>query len=212
MMELHIDLTVRVRSTLQAQLTDPIPLRKGVKQGCLLAPFLFNFYINDIVQALDPNDSAPPSLKGRKITVLLYADDMVILSLTRIGLRNMLSRLATYCNEEHLVINYNKTKIISFGNHRSKPRWFINSNEIEQCSSFKYLGIIFQSSLSWQAHLNANILQARRSMGSIINFFYANGGQLVAPALKVFQGKIPLQEYTTPLQCGDLSLASKGLG
>jgi hypothetical protein len=64
--------------------TNPIPSNIGVKQGCACSPTLFNIYLNDLGSYL-PNDAAP-LLADVKISHLLFADDLILLSSTKIGL------------------------------------------------------------------------------------------------------------------------------
>lgn len=58
---------------------------KGVKEGCVLAPVLFNIYINNLVEFVNNSDFHPPTLANHKIPLLLYANDKVILSRTPEG-------------------------------------------------------------------------------------------------------------------------------
>ena len=63
-------------------------MEKGVRQGCPLSPNRFNIYINDIVERLNKAKTTPLLLKnGSKISCLLYADDIVIMSLSEDGLQ-----------------------------------------------------------------------------------------------------------------------------
>uniref|UniRef100_A0A670JBD8 ribonuclease H n=1 Tax=Podarcis muralis TaxID=64176 RepID=A0A670JBD8_PODMU len=190
LMEIHNDISARVKFGPLGALSDSFPLNKGVKQGCLLAPFLFNFYINDIVTTMKALNQSAPSLQQLKIPILLYADDMVILSLTKLGLNNTLRGLMTYCDTNSLKINFAKTKILTFGTKTRKSLWNFEGHSIEYCSAFKYLGIIFQHGLSWSAHLNTTILAARRTIKALEKFYYAKGGQLVPPIRKAFISKV----------------------
>uniref|UniRef100_A0A670KKD3 Reverse transcriptase domain-containing protein n=1 Tax=Podarcis muralis TaxID=64176 RepID=A0A670KKD3_PODMU len=190
LMEIHNDISARVKFGPLGALSDSFPLNKGVKQGCLLAPFLFNFYINDIVTTMKALNQSAPSLQQLKIPILLYPDDMVILSLTKLGLNNTLRGLMTYCDTNSLKINFAKTKILTFGTKTRKSPWNFEGHSIEYCSAFKYLGIIFQHGLSWSAHLNTTILAARRTIKALEKFYYAKGGQLVPPIRKAFISKV----------------------
>ena len=63
--------------------------KKGVRQGRPLSPNLFNIYLNDIVERLNKANTTPLLPKnGSNIICLLYADDIVIMSLSEDGLQN----------------------------------------------------------------------------------------------------------------------------
>ena len=75
-----------------------MPLR-GVRQGCILSSLLFNLFINNIPFSFEETLSDPFVLpNGAKLNSLLYADDLVILSRSKVGLQNCLNMLSSYCN------------------------------------------------------------------------------------------------------------------
>ena len=70
----------------------------GVRQGCILSPLLFNFYINNLPYSFQNALSDPFVLpNGTKINSLLYDDDLIILSRSKTGLQNCLNTLSSYC-------------------------------------------------------------------------------------------------------------------
>ena len=89
--------------------------QKGVRQGCILSPMLFNLYLNEILFLLDWEDTDSITLpNGSKLNCLLYADDLVLVSHLAKGLQKALSILAKYCNEWMLSVNPKKTKVVIF--------------------------------------------------------------------------------------------------
>ena len=65
--------------------------KKGVRQGCILSPILFNLYINELPTLFERTQSDPFVLpNGTAINSLLYADDLIILSQSKSGLDNCL--------------------------------------------------------------------------------------------------------------------------
>ena len=71
--------------------TRPFPYaRSGARQG--LSPLLFNLFINDIPFSFEKN-FIPLSYQ-----TTLYADDLVILSRSKIGLQNCFNTLSSYCS------------------------------------------------------------------------------------------------------------------
>ena len=101
--------------------TRPFQYTRGVRQGCILSPLLFNLYINDLPFSFENILSDPFVLpNGTKLNALLYADDLIILSRSKTGLQNCLNTLATYCNTWMLSVNLQKTKIMVFQKRAKK--------------------------------------------------------------------------------------------
>ena len=122
------------------------PYKKGVRQGCILSPLLFNIFINEIPKLFEKTQSDPFILpNGTTITSLLYADDLVILSRSKSGLQNCLNQLNEWCNKWLMEINTKKTKIMIFQKHNSKLRtdlqFHIGNNKIDTTKEYTYLGL-----------------------------------------------------------------------
>ena len=83
---------------INGSVTKPFNSYRGVRQGCVLSPFLFNLFINDLPHIFDKS-CKPILLKDTHINCLMYADDIVILSETEEGLKNSLNKLVI-CNEK----------------------------------------------------------------------------------------------------------------
>ena len=67
-----------------------------VRQGCNLSPMLFNLFINDINKIFEDNIYDPIHIKDYKVSYLLYADDLLLMSETESGLIHCLQSLNKY--------------------------------------------------------------------------------------------------------------------
>ena len=109
----------------------------------MLSPSLFNIYINDIEKRLSGVNDTPITLdNGTNISCLLYADDIVIMSLSEEGLQKCLDELNKFCKEWKLTISMKKTKCITFQ----------KQNKVNKRSSFFIDGKVVQNvsiHLSW---------------------------------------------------------------
>lgn len=192
-MSLHKNTSLQVRCTPQGHLSNTIPTQRGVRQGCILAPLLFNFYINSLVEHLTKPEFHPPKIAHRHLSLLLYADDAALISRTPVGLRRALQALATCCQENRLEINYDKTKVMAFGERSVTRVWRIYEHRIEQVAQFKYLGVIFQNNNSKSAHGAYLALNAQKSATAIIQYIKTKGGNSIPAALKLFHAKVLAQ-------------------
>jgi len=66
----------------------------GVKQGDNLNSTIINIFIDDIAKYLDKNLTDPISLDNIEINHLLYADDLVLMSQSPVGLQHCLNALS----------------------------------------------------------------------------------------------------------------------
>ena len=135
----------------------------GVRQGENLSPLLFSLYINDLeefllsknVQGLNINSSLSNTDENQrllylKLFILFYADDTVIISESAEGLQHALNEFHSYCIQWKLHVNVDKTKIMIFAKGRPLNKTFYFDNKvIEVVKEFKYLGIIFSRSGSF---------------------------------------------------------------
>ena len=99
----------------------PIKSNTGVKQGCNLSPLLFNIFVNDIHDIFSESCN-PLKMNSTQISSLSFADDLVILSETSVGLQNSLTKLETYCKNWGLAINSKKTKVVIFNKPFTKKK------------------------------------------------------------------------------------------
>ena len=89
----HTNCAVKVNN----KLTNFSKYNNGVRQGDPLSPTLFNIFMNDLFSELESVNISPVNLnEGENVSALMYADDLVMLSSTTVGLQNMLTKLDDY--------------------------------------------------------------------------------------------------------------------
>jgi len=88
----------------------------GIKQGCMMSPTLFNFYLSDLPKFRNTASSIDIMLGDRSINCLLYADDLVIFPRSAKNLQIILTNVESFCENADLSVNLHKTKIMIFNN------------------------------------------------------------------------------------------------
>lgn len=97
--------------------TDWFDVNTGLKQGCLLSPLLFNIFINDLSTELSRLEKGV-RFGGERLSVVFYADDLVILAENEENLQLMLDALHEWCDRWCMRVNAQKTKVVHFVPHR----------------------------------------------------------------------------------------------
>jgi hypothetical protein len=145
----------------------------GVKQGDPLGPRLFNIYIDDLPDYLFANEVDSQDLDGVYlnyvlIRCLLYADDLVLSSLSPGGLQRQLDRLHLYCQKWDLVVNVLKTVCMFVKNNKcegySAPPISYNGTRLAYVDVFKYVGVLFSDDGSFRHQEEAVIDSSKNAM------------------------------------------------
>ena len=90
--------------------TDWLQIGKGVCQGCILSPCLFNFYAEYIMQNAGLDEAqAGIKIAGRNINNLRYADDTTLMAESEEELKNLLMKLKEESEKVGLKFNIQKT-------------------------------------------------------------------------------------------------------
>ena len=138
-----------VSCTTYDSVTESLNIHKGICQGDVLSPLLFNIFINDIIPHFNEHECHPPVLDEHKLGCLLYADDLAIISTTKEGLQHSLNNLDAYCNKWKLTVNQSKSKVVCFtkANKADIPSFRFGNVQLEVVQNYCYLGIELNSNI-----------------------------------------------------------------
>ena len=115
-----------------------LKIEKGVCQGCILSPCLFNFYA-EYIKRNAGLDEAQAGIKivGRNINNPRYADDTTLMVESEEELKSLLMRVKEESETAGLKLNIEKTKIMTSGLIIS---WQIDGRKMETETNFIFLG------------------------------------------------------------------------
>jgi len=117
-----------------------ICIRRGVRQGCIISPILFNLYTEYMMKEIQ-DETKGISVGGQNFTNLRYADDAVFVSDEEVELQTIITRVTEVCEQYGMEVNIKKTKTMVFcKTGRDGCKITINGAALEQVSQYKYLG------------------------------------------------------------------------
>ena len=122
--------------------TDWFQIGKGVHQGCVLSPCLFNLYAEYIMQNARLDEAqAEIKIAGRNINNFRYADDTTLMAESEEELKSFLIKMKEENEKAGLKLNIQKTKIMASGPITS---WKIDGETMETVTDF----IFFSSKIT----------------------------------------------------------------
>ena len=115
------------------RMTDWFQIGKGVHQGCILSPCLFDLYAEYITRNARLDEAqAGIKIGGRYINNLKYADDTILMAESKEELKNLLMKVEE-SEKVGLKLNIQKTKIMASG---PITLWEIDGETVETVSDF----------------------------------------------------------------------------
>ena len=118
--------------------TDWFQIGKGLRQGCILSPCLFNLYAEYIIRNTGVEEAqAGIKIARRNINNLRYADDTTLMAESEEQLKSLLMEVKEESEKVDLKLNIQKTKIMASGPITS---WEVDGETGETVSDFIFFG------------------------------------------------------------------------
>ncbi|KAL3693832.1 hypothetical protein R1sor_007483 [Riccia sorocarpa] len=141
-----------------------VPLHKTGPKDEPALPFLA-FLIDDLYW-LCKNAGIGVEWGGNALPLLLFADDVAMLANSADQLRELIGKLESFCHVSGTKVNLKKTRWLRIGG-RSEERFIFQGQLIDECKTYKYLGIDFSANLSWADCWKARVACGFRALFSL---------------------------------------------
>ena len=156
--------------------TREFQIDSGVLQGSILGPVLFNVFINSLILELEHSGVGGVSLRsGRRLNVIAYADDLVLISENPADLQKLISICESWSRCNGLDFSPDKSKVLVFHptSQSKRSKFVLNDQPLESVTSFKYLGITLDATgavgpgLCYRTFFASSLSRAEKRLGAI---------------------------------------------
>ena len=173
---------VRIGEVNSNQHTNPIHLKRGLRQGCPLSPLLFNIFINDLTAGMQEDGAEVPSGQGCKNKVLpsripatLFADDIALLACTASQYQNLLTRTREWVTSNKMEVGLPKCGQMLVAGNEDAPNqqlstFKLGNDEVPTVDRYSYLGIQITPDLDRERILELRFEKARATVEVLTPF------------------------------------------
>jgi hypothetical protein len=145
-------------------ISDKCKIRKGVRQGCVLSPLLYNIYSEVVMRLTLENWEGGVKIGGKRLSNLRFADDTLLIANTAEELLELLRRLEEVSHEYGLKINVKKTKVMIIDRRNERRPQPAKIGKFDVVDKFVYLGSLLHKSGSCEHEIRRRIEIARTAM------------------------------------------------
>uniref|UniRef100_A0A5F8GML3 Reverse transcriptase domain-containing protein n=1 Tax=Monodelphis domestica TaxID=13616 RepID=A0A5F8GML3_MONDO len=207
----HVDMTGEVLSG--GETSDRFNISNGVKQGCVLAPVLFNLLFTQVLRCavMDLNLgvyikyrldgslfnlcrlTAKTKTTERLILEALFTDDYALMAHQENHLQTIVDRFSTATKLFGLTISLSKREVLfqpAPGRPTNQPCITIDGTQLSNVNTFKYLGSTIANDGSLDHEINARIQKASQVLGWLHSKVLQHSGVSTATKLKVYNAVV----------------------
>jgi hypothetical protein len=158
------------------KITEYFKTETGVRQGCILSPYLFNLVLEAIMNMSLKDTEAGIKVAGTQMNNLRFADDIGLLATTESDLQNITTEIDKNSRRFGLHINIDKTKVMAIEKKRETDLHInISGKQVEQVDKFVYLGGLITANGSNEEDIQRRIGLTSQAFGKLNKIWRSKG-------------------------------------
>ena len=206
---MHKGLTRRVMHPLG--FTEPFDVERGVAQGAVESPWVYSIFIDGMARALKRAGHGV-MIAGRRVPLLMYADDVVLLASTPRELAAMMAVVGEFAHRNRFEYNGKKSGVMAFNASAAAlqavkgAKWELAGKRVKVVDAYTYLGAVTTpDERSWAPHVLDAISRAKRRSNDLLYMLRYDRGIRPRTAITLWQSLVrPILEYASEIWSGQI--------
>ena len=182
--------------------TDWFSVYSGVLQGDNLAPTLFAIYENDVTTCINLLNVGVPFSETDSISILLYADDIVLMAQNAEDLQKMMNALHELTIKWRLSVNTENTQVMHVRKHQTRRTDYtfrLGDNLLRFTETYRYLGLDINEFIHFSHCASVLHDAGSRALGVLISTHTSKGLDFTVYE-KIFKSTVvPVMDYSAGL-------------
>ena len=161
-------------------------VRMGLRQGCVMSPWLFNLVIDEVVRGMNREGKGVKLRKKEgewEVSILLFADDAVLVSDSVEGLSELVKEFERCCVDKGLKVNAKKSKVMvmrakkrdSDSEEDERVRVMGGGEILEKTDVYRYLGVDIGKKWGMEEDIQHRMREVRRMLGGLSEIWKKGG-------------------------------------
>ena len=185
--------------------TEFFNIEVGLRQGCVLSPILFSIFINELAEKIKKLGKGV-QLGKNKISILLFADDIVLIADNKKDLELMMQLTHEISRKWRFNFNYDKSAVMIFEETKVKDikyqygdcknvctcgkHWKFGDQLIVETATYKYLGIELDKNLTFFEFKNRVAEKAKKNRARIWHMGMKSGDLSVKASINLWDALV----------------------
>lgn len=163
--------------------SDRFPVKVGLRQGCVMSPWLFNVYMDGVVREVNARvlgrglELVGENGQVYEVNLMLFADDTVIVADSKEKLCRLIDEFGKVCDRRKLRVNVSKSKVMRCSREENVIGMNVrmNGEQMEEVKSFDYLGVCIAATGELNDEVRHRVEEGCKSWGALKSVMRCRG-------------------------------------
>ena len=142
-------------------------ITQGVRQGCVMSPWLFNVFMDGIIREVKENLQGGVQLTTTNVQMLLFADDVVMVTEKKDDMQRNLDEMNKVMEKWGTKMHWGKTKVMVVSRTEEECKLSIEGEDINDVKKLKYLGSMISADGRCDEEIEQRVGAAAKVVGAM---------------------------------------------